>query len=98
MDQSYHNMQIIVIDDCSKDKSRKVIERMAEIDQRIEPIYMEYNSNVCKAINTGYEKAKGKYIAVIGHDDIWKKIKLKSKFNLWKCIRNMQRVLHLLTL
>ena len=79
MDQSYHNMQIIVIDDCSKDKSRKVIERMAEIDQRIEPIYMEYNSNVCKAINTGYEKAKGKYIAVIGHDDIWKKDKIEKQ-------------------
>ena len=35
--------------------------------------------NVCKAINTGYEKAKGKYIAVIGHDDIWKKDKIEKQ-------------------
>lgn len=79
IDQSYRNMQIIVIDDCSNDNSRDIIERIAQTDQRIETIYMKQNSNVCMAINTGYEKAKGKYVAVIGHDDIWKQDKIEKQ-------------------
>jgi len=71
LNQTYENLQVIVVDDCSKDKSREIIDKLAEKDNRITKIYMEENVNVCKAINTAYSLANGKYIATLGHDDVW---------------------------
>lgn len=79
MEQSYKNLQIIVVDDASTDHSRKVIDRLAREDLRIEKIYLEENQNICAASNTGYQKARGKYIAPLGHDDIWKQQKLEKQ-------------------
>lgn len=79
MNQSYQNLQIIVVDDCSSDNSREVVDRLAQIDKRIETLYLNENSNVCKAINISYKLAHGKYIALIGHDDIWKTDKIEKQ-------------------
>lgn len=77
VDQTYKNIQIIIIDDCSTDDSREIINQIN--DSRIETIYLEKNCNVCVASNLGYEKAIGKYIALIGHDDIWHSRKLEEQ-------------------
>lgn len=79
MNQDYENLQIVVVDDCSSDNSRIVIDRLAQSDKRIETLYLTENSNVCKAINLAYKLARGKYIAVIGHDDVWKVDKIKKQ-------------------
>lgn len=79
MNQDYENLQIVVVDDCSSDNSRIVIDRLAQSDKRIETLYLTENSNVCKAINSAYKLARGKYIAVIGHDDVWKADKIKKQ-------------------
>ncbi len=79
MEQSYQNLQIIVVDDCSKDNSRQVIDRLAEQDSRIEKVYLKRNSNICVAANIGYKRVKGKYFVVTGHDDIWKIDKIKKQ-------------------
>lgn len=79
MEQSYHNLQIIVVDDASTDQSRSVIDRLAGQDQRIERLYLKENRNMCGATNAGYQQARGKYIAPLGHDDIWKEQKLEKQ-------------------
>lgn len=79
MNQNYENLQIIVVDDCSSDNSRTVIDRLAQSDKRIETLYLTENSNVCKATNLAYKLARGKYIALIGHDDIWKTDKIEKQ-------------------
>jgi len=79
MKQSYQNLQIIIVDDCSKDRSREIIDRLAEEDSRIVKVYMPRNSHVCKAANEGYSHAKGKYLACIGHDDIWNPDKIEKQ-------------------
>lgn len=79
MDQSYKNLQIIVVDDGSSDGSRQVIDKLARTDDRIQKLYLEENSNVCKASNMGYRFARGKYLALIGHDDIWKRDKIEKQ-------------------
>jgi glycosyltransferase involved in cell wall biosynthesis len=79
INQSYKNLQIIVVDDCSTDGSREVIDRMAASDPRILTAYAEENGNVCRASNTAFRLAQGKYLALIGHDDLWKADKLEKQ-------------------
>lgn len=79
MNQTYKNLQIIVVDDCSSDNSRKIIDRLAEEDSRIIKVYMPRNSHMCKASNAGYQYATGKYVAIIGHDDIWNSDKIEKQ-------------------
>ena len=77
LNQTYHNMEIIVIDDASVDGSREKI--LAYKDERIRPVFLEKNRHVCYAGNEGFELAQGKYVALIGHDDIWGKDKIEKQ-------------------
>ena len=79
MEQTYKNLQIIVVDDCSTDRSREIIDRLAEEDSRIIKVYMPKNSHMCKASNEGYKYATGKYVAIIGHDDVWNPDKIEKQ-------------------
>lgn len=88
MTQTYQNLQIIVVDDCSKDRSREIIDRLAEEDSRIIKVYMTKNSHVCKASNEGYKYATGKYVAIIGHDDIWYSEKIEKQVEFMEANAN----------
>lgn len=79
IEQSYQNLEIIVVDDCSNDGTADVIKAFAEKDSRIKPIIKTQNENVCAAENEAYAVAKGKYIALCGHDDIWVKNKIEHQ-------------------
>lgn len=75
--QTYQNLELLVVDDCSSDESREIIKSYK--DSRVKPIFMEESGNVCRASNIAFSKAAGKYIALIGHDDIWKEDKLEKQ-------------------
>lgn len=77
--QTYDNMEIIMIDDASVDGSRDIIKEYAQRDERVVPVFLEKNQNICNAGNVGFERATGKYVALIGHDDIWRKDKLEKQ-------------------
>lgn len=77
--QSYANLEILVIDDKSTDGSRAAIEEYAQEDDRIVPVFLEKNRNICYAGNIGFERAKGKYVALIGHDDVWERDKIEKQ-------------------
>lgn len=81
LNQTYNNLQFIIVDDCSKDTSRTIISRYESKDNRIETIFLEQNDNVCNAVNIAFSKASGKYIALIAHDDIWVSNKLELQIN-----------------
>lgn len=66
--QTYKDIEIIVIDDGSKDKSLNICEEMAKKDNRIS-VYSKENAGVASARNMGIEKAKGDRIAFIDADD-----------------------------
>lgn len=77
LNQTYQNMEIIILDDASIDHSRDVI--LSFKDSRIKTIFCEENHNICYTGNIGFQKAKGKYIALIGHDDLWAPDKLEKQ-------------------
>lgn len=68
INQSYKNLQIILIDDGSKDKSGKICDEYAKKDKRIEVIHKE-NAGVSAARNTGLDNAKGEWVTFIDSDD-----------------------------
>lgn len=71
-EQTYDNLEIIVVDDGSVDETGKIIDEMASIDDRIIAIHKE-NAGVSAARNTGLDKATGDYIGFVDGDDIIEK-------------------------
>lgn len=68
INQTYKNIEIICIDDGSKDKSGEIICKMAENDSRIIYIYQE-NSGVSVARNNGLSRVSGEYVMFADGDD-----------------------------
>ncbi|MFL2120882.1 glycosyltransferase family 2 protein [Marinilactibacillus psychrotolerans] len=76
LNQSYKNLELILVDDCSTDNSKDIILSMQKEDERIKYIKLKENSGAAVARNTGLENATGQYVAFIDSDDLWKKEKL----------------------
>ena len=68
LNQTYRNLDIIIVDDGSTDESFEICQAYALIDKRINLIHQE-NKGLCGARNTGIDHAKGKYITFVDSDD-----------------------------
>ena len=77
LNQSYQNLELLLVDDASTDNSRQVI--LSYEDSRIKPIFLKKNRHVCYTCNVGFQQARGKYVAVMGHDDMWSPDKLEKQ-------------------
>lgn len=66
--QTYHNLQVVLIDDGSQDNTWKVMQEYAAKDSRLE-IYHQENQGVATTRNKLLEKAKGDYVLFIDSDD-----------------------------
>lgn len=70
LNQTYKDMEILLIDDGSTDDSGKMCDQIATRDQRIRVIHQE-NRSISGARNTGILNAEGEYIIFIDSDDFW---------------------------
>ena len=68
INQTYTNLEIILVDDGSKDASRLICDKYAKQDNRIIVIHKE-NAGLSSARNKGLDVAKGEYIAFLDSDD-----------------------------
>jgi len=84
LNQTYNNWEMILVDDCSSDKSSEIINKYAEKDDRIKYIKLDINSGAAVARNTAIEASKGRYIAFLDSDDLWKPKKLERQLNFMK--------------
>lgn len=82
LEQTYHDTEIILIDDCSKDRSREVIESLAKNHSNIVYHRQAVNQGAAVARNTGLELAKGRYVAFLDSDDLWVREKLQKQMAL----------------
>lgn len=81
-DQTYKNWELIMIDDCSTDRSTEQILKYKS--DKIKLIKLKKNSGAAICRNTGIKEAKGRYIAFLDADDLWKKEKLEVQLKFMK--------------
>ena len=69
VNQTYNNIEIILVDDKSPDNSPELCNKWAKKDSRIKVIHKEKNEGLGFARNTGIENATGDYITFVDSDD-----------------------------
>ena len=79
--QTYKNIEIICINDCSKDETLRVLEEYAKRDERIRIMSNPKNLGVAETRNNALKVAEGEYIAFVDSDDIWHLDKLEKQIN-----------------
>lgn len=67
--QTYENIEVICIDDCSTDTTRQIIESVIKTDNRIQLYCTNVNSGPSVCRNIGISKSNGKYIMFCDGDD-----------------------------
>ena len=77
LNQTYEDLELLIIDDGSTDNTRVLIEQLD--DPRIRYIYLGANGGASNARNAGVSHAKGEWIAFQDSDDAWKPDKLQMQ-------------------
>jgi len=76
--QTHRALEILVIDDGSKDRTAEVAEAHARLDGRIR-LVTQTNGGVAKARNNGIDMARGEYVAPVDADDLWRPRKIERE-------------------
>lgn len=79
INQSYQNIEMIIVDDLSTDNSVDIINDYCKKDNRIKLFKLKTKGGASAARNKGIENAKGKYVAFLDADDLWKQDKLEKQ-------------------
>lgn len=77
--QTYKKWEMLLIDDCTPDNSSEIVKKYSQIDNRIKYFKLDENSGAAIARNRGLKEAKGRFIAYLDADDLWKKDKLEKQ-------------------
>lgn len=82
LSQSYVYWELLVIDDCSKDSTRDVVNDFVKHDSRIRLIALDKNNGApATPRNIGVGEAKGEWVAFLDADDIWHPKKLEVQLH-----------------
>lgn len=82
--QTEKDWELLLVDDNSTDRSREVIRKLADEDERIQLVEQTKNSGAAAARNRGLEEASGRYIAFLDADDLWKEGRLSRELAFMK--------------
>ena len=84
MEQTYKNLEIILVDDVSPDNSGALCDELAKEDSRIKVIHRSTNGGISTARNTGIEAATGSYIGFSDCDDYMHKEMFDTLYKMMK--------------
>lgn len=77
--QTYPHWEMIIVDDCSKDNTRELVEQYTQKDPRIRLLKQSKNGGPALARDMAIQAAKGRYIAFLDTDDLWLPTKLEDQ-------------------
>lgn len=83
INQTYSNWELIIVDDCSDDDTEEVVSVFK--DERIKYFKNAFNSGAAISRNRALREAKGRWIAFLDSDDIWKPTKLEKQLEFMQC-------------
>lgn len=72
LSQTYTNLEVIIVDDCSTDHTAEIIERYINHDQRIRCIKNSVNLKLPRTLNVGFANATGDYLTWTSDDNKYK--------------------------
>lgn len=79
LNQSITSLELIVVDDASKDRSLSIIEEIASVDSRVVHIDIQDNVGAALSRNRALAIARGHYVAFLDSDDYWEPDKLERQ-------------------
>lgn len=81
--QTYENWELLIVDDCSTDSTDEVVKPFLS-DVRIRFYKNEKNNGAAVSRNRALREAKGRWIAFLDSDDLWKPEKLERQIRFMK--------------
>ncbi|WP_243114816.1 glycosyltransferase family 2 protein [Oenococcus oeni] len=81
LDQTYKNIELIIVDDKSSDNSINILRGIASKDNRVKLVFLKNNGGAANARNVAIKKSNGQYISFIDSDDLWSPRKLEKQID-----------------
>ena len=82
LNQTYSNLEVIVIDDNSNDGTNSIVKKLADEDDRVILVRNEHNLGAAQSRNKGMDLCRGEYVALLDSDDVWYPEKLEVQMEL----------------
>ena len=82
LSQTYHHIEMILVDDCSSDNSAQIIREYQLKNSRIRYYLQPRNMGAGHARNKALELARGQYVAFLDADDVWIPVKIERQISL----------------
>jgi glycosyltransferase involved in cell wall biosynthesis len=79
VDQTYENIELVVVDDCSPDSLREIVVDSTPSYIQFSFLRHDHNQGHAAARNTGMEAAEGEFIAFLDDDDEWLEEKIEKQ-------------------
>ena len=80
INQTFRDIEIICVDDCSSDNSKRILQEYALKDSRIKTIFFDKNKKQGAARNAALDIANGKYVTFVDSDDYIEPAMLKKMY------------------
>lgn len=81
LEQTYNNLEVIIVDDCSNDETKNIISSIN--DSRVKIIKHPLRKGAAAARNTGIKNSSGSFVSFQDSDDEWYKSKLQMQMDLF---------------
>lgn len=80
--QSHSDIECLIVDDCSEDNSKEIVERLSFGDTRVRLIRQKENMGASSARNVGIAEARGAYVTFLDADDAYEKNRIELLLGL----------------
>lgn len=82
LNQTVADLELIIVDDCSKDNSREIIQAYQKRDNRVKAFFHPTNRGIAETANDALDAAGGEFLSFIGSDDLWVPMKLEEQLKI----------------
>ncbi len=82
LNQTCKDLELIITDDCSTDRSQKIITDYQKRDARIKATFHQKNLGITKTLNDCLDQATGKFLCFLDSDDLWVEDKIAKQLRL----------------